>query len=85
MSFEFIFTKKAVSDMAHMDTVVKKRVAKKIQQLTVYDELTAIAKPLSGNLIGLHRIRIGQYRLICEILKDEVVVLRVQHRKDIYR
>src|SRR5437588_12761198 len=44
-------------------------------------------KPLQGAKGGLWRYRIGDYRLICD-LQDEkitVLVLRVGHRKDVYR
>ena len=42
---------------------------------------------LKGDLTGLRRIRVGQYRIIYEIQKKELVVLvvRIGHRKEIYR
>jgi len=44
-------------------------------------------KPLVGELAGLYSARRGDYRVIYEI--DDgmhaVVVLRVQHRRDVYR
>jgi mRNA interferase RelE/StbE len=44
-------------------------------------------KPLHGDKGGLWRYRVGDYRLICDIQDEKitVVVLRVGHRKDIYR
>ena len=44
-------------------------------------------KPLQGEKRGLWRYRVGDYRLICDIQDEKVVVLvlRVGHRKDIYR
>jgi mRNA interferase RelE/StbE len=44
-------------------------------------------KPLVGDKVGLWRYRIGSYRVVCRI-EDEsqtVLVLRVAHRKDVYR
>jgi mRNA interferase RelE/StbE len=45
-----------------------------------------IAKALSGDKQGLFRFRVGDYRIIAELRKDELVVLviKVGHRKDIY-
>jgi len=42
---------------------------------------------LKGDLTGLRRIRAGQYRIIYEIQKDELIILvvRTGHRKEIYR
>lgn len=44
-------------------------------------------KPLHGDKGGLWRYRVGDYRLICDIqdAKITVLVLRVGHRKDVYR
>ncbi len=44
-------------------------------------------KPLVGQLEGLRSARRGDFRVIYEIEEDTrtVVVLRVQHRSDVYR
>jgi mRNA interferase RelE/StbE len=44
-------------------------------------------KPLHGEKQGLWRYRVGDYRLICDIQDDRVIVLvlEVGHRKDVYR
>ena len=43
-------------------------------------------KALSANLAGLWRYRIGDYRLICEIQDNRLVILMltVGHRSEIY-
>ena len=43
-------------------------------------------EPLRGNLTGLWRYRVGEYRIICEIqdAKLVVVALAVGHRRRIY-
>ena len=44
-----------------------------------------IEKSLSTNLSGSWRYRIGDYRLICEIFDDKLIILAltIGHRKDI--
>lgn len=44
-------------------------------------------KGLTANLSGLWRYRIGDYRLICEIHDDELVILalNIGHRSEIYQ
>ena len=46
-----------------------------------------LGKPLHGDKGGLWRYRVGDYRLICDIQDERitVLVLRVGHRKDMYR
>ncbi len=39
---------------------------------------------LTGEYSGLYKYRIGNYRVIYEILLDSILVLRIGHRKDVY-
>ena len=43
------------------------------------------ASKLTDPSLGTYRFRIGDYRVIFDIEGEEIVVLRVGHRKDIYR
>lgn len=47
----------------------------------------ATGKGLTANLAGLWRYRIGDYRLICEIEDEKLVILAltIGHRNEIYR
>ena len=44
-------------------------------------------KALTGNLKGLWRYRIGDYRLIVDIMDEELVIIAVDigHRREVYR
>jgi len=46
-----------------------------------------LGKPLRGDKKDLWRYRVGDYRIICDIQDNRLVVLvlRVGHRKDVYR
>jgi mRNA interferase RelE/StbE len=57
------------------------------ERLTPADDPRQWGKPLHGEKQGLWRYRIGDYRLICEIQDEKVVVLvlEVGHRKEVYR
>jgi mRNA-degrading endonuclease RelE of RelBE toxin-antitoxin system len=46
-----------------------------------------VGKPLRGPLIGIWSARRGTYRVLYRIREDppEVVVLRIEHRRDAYR
>jgi mRNA interferase RelE/StbE len=43
-------------------------------------------EPLRGDMAGLWRYRVGDYRIICEIQEQQLVVLAlaVGHRREIY-
>lgn len=44
-------------------------------------------KGLSADKSGIWRYRVGDYRILCDIQDDELVVLAIEigHRKDMYR
>lgn len=46
-----------------------------------------VGKPLRGDLAGIWSARRGTYRVLYRLREDprEVIVLRVDHRKDAYR
>jgi mRNA interferase RelE/StbE len=55
-------------------------------RLVVYanDPLQHAVK-LTDAPIGTYRFRVGDYRIVFDIVNEEIVVLAVGHRKEIYR
>ncbi|MFI5379257.1 MAG: type II toxin-antitoxin system RelE/ParE family toxin [Tepidisphaerales bacterium] len=45
---------------------------------------TSGAKPLRGGLKGHFRIRTGDFRIMFRVVADEVWIVRIEHRKDVY-
>lgn len=60
------------------------RIIKKVETTLSVNPYAVNA--LKGQFIGLYRCRIGDYRVIYEILDQEVtvIVLKVGHWKDVY-
>ena len=56
------------------------------ERVACMDDPMKLAEALKGNLKGLFRFRVGDYRVICDIQRERVVVLVLDagHRKDIY-
>ena len=54
---------------------------------TLVQEPRRIGKPLRGDLAGVWSARRGTYHVLYRILEEprEVVVLRIDHRRDVYR
>ena len=40
---------------------------------------------LKGTFAGLRKYRIGDYRIIYSIIHNTVLVVRIRHRKDVYK
>jgi len=74
----------AFKELQRFNKPDQKRLVEAIDKLT---DNPHIGKLLKGELFGLRRIRVGSFRIIYEINEGEVLilVLRVAHRKDVYR
>jgi mRNA interferase RelE/StbE len=42
-------------------------------------------KALTGEWQGYFRIRVGDYRVIFMVAPEEITIVRVRHRSDVYR
>ena len=74
--------------MLKLDKPVRKRILSFFRQrIEPSEDPTALAERLTGELRGLWRFRVGDYRVICDIQKviRVVEVLDLGHRSDIYR
>lgn len=79
------FTKKANKDFAKLTPEIRKRIDKAItEKLLVNPERHLIS--LAGELSGLYKFRVGDYRLLCsrEGIKLIIIVVRIGHRSEIY-
>lgn len=86
MAWRVQYAPRAVKAMRKLDTPVARRVYDGIERLSALADPTAPCKALAGPLAGLWRLRIGDYRAILDIRRDEVVIiaLDVGHRSSIY-
>ena len=74
----------ATRDLAQIARPDRERIVDAIDRL---GEHPYSGYPLKGGLRGLRRSRVGDYRVVYELLDDELVVLvvRVAHRREVYR
>jgi len=56
-------------------------------QIATLDDPRSRGKPLVGDRKGLWRYRVGDYRVLCELRDDDLIVLVVTigHRRQVYR
>ena len=79
-------TGEAEKELARIDKPAAKRIIRYLRELVSVDPRSS-GKSLRGDLSGLWRYRIGDYRVICELYDEKVsvLVIRIGHRKDVYR
>ncbi len=83
MSFNLVFTKNALRDIKKLDRLAQKRLAQKLKQFR--EKPLFFAKKLTTPVIGQYRWRVGNYRIILDIKGKDLIILRVGHRREIYK
>jgi len=83
MIYSINFTKSALKSLKSLNKIDRKRIISKIEILKVNPYPQDCKKLKSTNAF---RIRIGSYRVIYDVLNDELIVriIKIGHRKDIY-
>ena len=84
MSYRVRIKRSAAKALRKIDKPDRERLVRAIDRLA---EEPYAGGVLKGEFAGLRRIRVGSYRIVYEAHEGELVVLvvRVSHRRDIYR
>jgi len=89
MAWSVELSESADRELGKLDPQHRKRILKFLQQrLARLSDPRSIGEALHGSELGeFWKYRVGAYRLICRIEDDRLVVLvlRVGHRREIYR
>lgn len=83
MAYKLIYTKSSVKDIKKLDVVTKKRLKKKIE--TFIKDPEGYAKKLTDSKLGDFRWRVGNYRVVFDMDGKNIVILRIRHRKEVYK
>lgn len=71
------------TDLPKIDNPHKTMIKRAIEErLAVQPE--AYGKPLQRSLKGYWKLRVGDFRVVFKIIGDEILILAVMHRKNIY-
>ena len=87
MKYRIVFTDKAKKQLKKLDKYTASLIIGWLEKNVEGSENPRLhGKGLIENRTGQWRYRIGDYRVICEIKDDEIIVLilDVGHRKNIY-
>ncbi len=84
-SYEILIAPTAARALRRLDRPVRRRIAAAIDRLATDPRPSGVRKLVGSD--NLWRTRVGDYRIVYEIRDDKLVVtvVRVGHRRDIYR
>ena len=69
-----VFAEKAKKEFLKLDKPVQKQIQIFIVKLQNMEDPRVSGKALGGNLAGMWRYRVGDYRLVCEIENDKILI-----------
>ncbi len=73
-------------ELKRLDKPVRERIIKRINRLSYnFDDIRH--ESLKENLTGLYKLRVGDYRVIYEIISEEriIIIHFIGHRREVYK
>ena len=86
MKWTVDYTNTAKKQLKSLDKPVRERIKNFVQNLSELENPYLRGAPLTGGLSGYWKYRVGDYRLLCEIHDDKLLVLivKIGHRREVY-
>ena len=87
MAWRIDFTKNADKAMRKLDRCVALRVLDELEEIAELEDPRSRGKALTGNLAGVWRYSVCDYRILCDINDGKLVILVVEvaHRREAYK
>lgn len=70
-------------DLPKIDRSHRSRIQDAIEQKLIFHP-ERYGKPLQETLKGLYSLRVGDYRVIYKICGNEIWIVRIGHRREVY-
>ena len=88
MSWVYRFDQRALKELKQLGQQAQREIVAYLDERVASDaDPRRFGKGLKADLAGLWRYRVGDFRILCQIVDGEMLVLvvAVGHRRDIYR
>lgn len=83
MAYNIVYKRSVQRDLKKLSKAEASRVLDKVEEdLSKNPEAYPVLK---GQFAGLRKYRVGEYRVVYAILGNEVLILRIGHRKEVYK
>ena len=83
MNLKIEFKASVEKDLRKLDRTDATRILDRIENILGSEDVQALA--LSGDFTGLFKLRVGDYRVIFARTDEGFLILRIGHRKNVYR
>lgn len=83
MAYKITFKKSVTKDLKKISHAEADKILKRLS--SDLSEKADQFPELQGKFAGLRKYRTGNYRVIYSLIREEVLILRIKHRKDVYK
>jgi mRNA interferase RelE/StbE len=83
--FGIVLKWSAARALDKLTTDIRSQILQKLAFYARQQNPLSFAERLRKPAVGSWRFRIGDYRVIFDVAKDKIVILKIGHRNDIYR
>lgn len=85
MKYKLLYKKPAAKEIQKLPKQIQKRLKAKLEwfigQANPLEFASALTKPADAQ----YRFRVGTYRILFDVDDDAIIILHIQHRKEVYR
>ena len=79
------YTKTAISDLASLPRELQKRISRKMRFYAEIENPLRFAERLTDYKDADFRFRIGEYRIMFDVINNSIFILSIRNRKEAYR
>ncbi len=83
MGYKIVYKSSAFKDLKHLDKDIARQILTQLETRLSNDP--NCGTPLKGQFKGLLKYRVGNYRVVYTKTSSEVLILRIAHRKNVYK
>jgi mRNA interferase RelE/StbE len=84
-TYTLLYKKPAVKAIHKLPPQIQKRLKLKLEWFIAQSDPIFFSEPLTKPADAQYRFRVGTYRVLFDIEDNNIVILLIQHRKDVYR
>ena len=82
---EVYYTRSAARDLKALPLQIQKRIASKMRFFAEQSDPLEFAETLTDRRDGEYRFRIGDYRVIFDVVSGKIFVLKIKRRDEVYQ
>ena len=83
--YTLIYEKAAVKALSGFTPIIQKRLAAKLEFFLSHSDPLVFARELTKTADAQYRFRVGDYRILFDIVDTKIIIIYIHHRRDAYK